>query len=71
MYYKNTSKNRKGGLSELQLEHKSVLSHANPDAGVRCHVFLLDLYIVKLPKEAVTKDIFYCCPLPSLPLLST
>ena len=67
MYYENTSKNRKGGLSELQLEHKSFPSYANPDAGVRCHVFLLDLYISKLPKEAVTKDIFYCRQLPSLP----
>ena len=67
VYYENTSKNRKGGLSELQLEHKSVPSYANPDAGVRCHVFLLDLYISKLPKEAVTKDIFYCRQLPSLP----
>ena len=68
---KTPLKNTKYGLSELQLEHKSVLSYANPDAGVHCHVFLLDLYIVKLPKEAVSKDILYCRPLPSLPLLST
>ena len=71
VYSENSSKNRKGGLSELRLEHKSVTIVANPSAGCRCHVFLLDLYISKLPKAAIEKDIFYCQPLPSKPRDST
>ena len=43
LYRENSSKNRKGGLSEVRLEHKAVTSIANPDVGVRCHVSLLDL----------------------------
>ena len=63
VYTENASKNRKGGLRELRLEHKVVPVIADPEAGVRCHVYLLDLYIGKLPSEAVMKDLFYCRPL--------
>ena len=41
LYSENSSKNRKGGLSEIRLEHKTVSTFANPEAGNRCHVFLL------------------------------
>ena len=68
LYRENSSKNRKGGLKELRLEHKSVVIVANPDVGVRCHVYLLDLYISKLPPEAVAKDLFYCRPLQFAPV---
>ena len=68
IYYENSSKNRKGGISELRLEHKNVYSFANPEVGVRCHVFLLDLYIKKLPEDAHQKDLFYCRPLPNKPI---
>ena len=47
----------------MRLEHKVVPIVADPEAGVRCHVYLLDLYISKLPSEAVMKDLFYCRPL--------
>ncbi|XP_011403268.1 PREDICTED: uncharacterized protein KIAA1958-like [Amphimedon queenslandica] len=60
IYTENSSKNRKGGLRELRLEHKAVPVMADPEAGVRCHVYLLDLYIRKLPSEANMKDLFYC-----------
>ena len=63
IYIENSSKNRKGGLQELKLEHKTVPVMADPEAGVRCHVYLLDLYIRKLPSEAIMKDLFYCRPL--------
>lgn len=41
-------------------------SDSNPVVENGCHVFLFDLYISKLPVDAVSKDIFYCHPLPSL-----
>ena len=68
IYRENSSKNRKGGLRELRLEHKSVSIIATPDVAVRCHVYLLDFYISKLPPEAVINDLFYCRPLQSAPL---
>ena len=71
VYSENSSKNWKGGLSELRLEHKGVTIVGNPSAGCRCHVFILDLYISKLPKAEIEKDIFYCRPLPSKPRDST
>ena len=63
----SSKKNRKGGVAQMRLDHKTVSSFADPEAGNRCHVHLLDLYIRKLPIEAVEKDIFYCRPPPSLP----
>ena len=62
VYNENSSKNRKGGLAEIRLEHKSVSTYANPEISIRCHVYLLDLYISKLPPQAFEKDIFYCRP---------
>ncbi len=57
-YRENSSKNKQGGrLRELRLEHKSVSVVAVPDVGERCHVSLLDLYISKLPPEAVEQFI--------------
>lgn len=67
VYTENSSKNRKGGLTEMRLEHKNVSSFANPEAGDRCHVHLLDLYISKLPQEAIEKGNFYCRPLETRP----
>ena len=51
----------------MRLEHKSVTIVANAVVGERCHVFLLDTYISKLPPAAVEKDIFYCKPLSGVP----
>lgn len=41
--------------------------HANPAARERCLVYLLDLYISKLPDDAFTEDIFYHRPLAFVP----
>ena len=61
-YSENSCKNRKGGVAQMRAEHETVVSFADPEAGSRCHIYLLDLYIEKLPREAVEKDIFYCRP---------
>ena len=63
VYTERASKNRKGGMGQLRVEHKSVTIVANPSVGIRCHVSLLDKYISKLPSEAIKKDYFYCRPL--------
>ena len=62
-YTENASKNRSGGLAQLHIKNKSVQIHENPEAGDRCHCRLLDLYISKLPPEAVEKDLFYVRPM--------
>ena len=49
------------------MEHKSVTISANPAAGERCHVSILDLYLSKLPTAAHESDIFYCKPMVSAP----
>ena len=49
------------------MEHKSVTIVSNPAVGDKCPVFIIDLYISKLPQEAKQQDLFYCCPLPSVP----
>ena len=51
-------KNRAGGLGQLNLEHKRVPVYASPDAGVRCHVTLLDMYVSKLSTAAKERDFF-------------
>ena len=51
----------------MRLEHKKVPSFANPEAGNRCHIFLIDLYISKLPPAAIEKGNFYFRPLDSKP----
>lgn len=66
-YSENASKNRKGGVAQMRVEHKTVVSIADPEAGSRCHVYLLDKYMEKLPLQAIEKDIFYCRPLPTTP----
>ena len=40
---------------------------ANPKAGIRCHVAILDLYLSKIPASAVSKDVFYLQPVPKVP----
>ena len=63
VYTENSSKNRPGGFGQLKVQHKSVTIVANPNVGERCHVFLLDKYISKLPVDAIEKDLLYCRPL--------
>ena len=44
------------------MKNKRVEIIENPDAGIRCHCRLLDLYNSKLPEEAEEKVLFYICP---------
>ena len=67
IYHEYVSKNRPGTYQKLHLESKRVPLIACPDAGERCHVFLLDLYLKKLPREAIQKDVFYIRPLQEAP----
>lgn len=67
IYCEKSSKNRQGGLAQTRLDHKTVTITAIPSAGNRCHVFLLDKYLGKLPQLAVQKDIFYCKPYSCVP----
>jgi hypothetical protein len=59
IYHEYVSKNQSGTYQQLHLQSTVVPIYACPDAGERCHVFLLDLYIYlrKLPQEAVQKDV--------------
>ena len=57
IYTENGSKNRSGGLKQMKVENKVVPIYACPQASVRCHVKLLDLYLSKLPDGARQKDI--------------
>ena len=41
------------------MKNKVVPINAVPEAGNRCHVYILDLYFSKLPKE---RDVFYLQP---------
>ena len=63
LYTENGSKNRSGSFNQLRLENKSVPVYACAEAGVRCHVAILDKYIGKLPPFALEKDVFYLKPL--------
>ena len=67
IYREKSSKNKQGGLKQLRIEHKVVTIMANKAVGNRCPVFLLDLYISKLPHQAKEMDLFYCRPCPTVP----
>ena len=67
IYTENVSKNRNGSFKQLHVQSKTVPIYACPEAGMKCPVHLLDLYISKLPSKAVEKDIFYARPLETVP----
>ena len=58
IYSEHGSNNRNGGFFQLPVENKNVKIFKNSEAGQRCVVYLLDLYISKLPPGAIEKDIF-------------
>ena len=66
VYTENASKNRSGGLVQIRVKNKVVPIVSVPEAGSRCHVFLLDKYFSKLPPEAIAKDVFYVKPRPMI-----
>ena len=66
-YVEHGSKNRPGGRHQLNLENKVVVQYAQAQLGERCHVYLLKLYLSKLPKCAVEQDAFYWKPRKEIP----
>ena len=62
VYTEHGSKNRSGGLAQLNVENKCVPCYPVPESGERCAVFLLDKYPNKLPSYAFEKNVFYCRP---------
>ena len=52
VYVENGSKNRSGGLEQLQVQNKVVPIDAVPEARNRCYVYVLDFCLQKLPPEA-------------------
>ena len=52
---------------QLNLKNKVITHYARPDLGERCLVYLLKLYLSKLPKVAYDKDIFYWKELKAIP----
>ena len=62
VYTENGLKNRSGGAAQMQVENKVVPSFSVTSNGERCHVYLLDLYIKRVPKEVLEKYYFYCRP---------
>ena len=66
-YVEHESKNCPGGRHQLNLENKGVVQYAQAQVGERCHVYLLKLYLSKLPKCAVEQDAFYWNPRKEIP----
>ena len=58
-YTEHGSKHRPGGHHQLNLENKVATQYTRSELGVRCHVYLLQLYLSKLPVRAFEWDIFY------------
>ena len=67
VYTENASKTNSGTFRKLHISTKVVPVFACPQAGERCTVYLLDLYLSKLPQEAFTQDVFYLRPLEKMP----
>ena len=62
-YTEMGSKNRPGGSKQLNLTNKNIRHYSQTQLGTHCHVYLLRLYISKLPPAATEADLFYCRPL--------
>jgi hypothetical protein len=61
-YTEHVSKNRSGGYNQLNVPNKVVHQYQDVNAGERCHVFVLDTYLSKLPTAAKEMDSFYFRP---------
>ena len=64
IYMENGSKNRSGGVAQMKIENEVVPSYASTNAEnkERCHVYLLNLYMEKVSKGALSKGAFYLRP---------
>ena len=59
-YTENSSKNHSGGLAQLHLKNKSVDVYRNPEAGDRCHCWILDIHIRNYHKQQKKKICSTC-----------
>ena len=59
-YVEHGSKNRSGKLAQFRINNKCVPCYAVPDKNPACLVFLLDIYLNKLPQYAFVNDVLYC-----------
>lgn len=64
-YVENGSKNRSG--VNTKEANKVVPVYASPSSRPRCLVYLLDLYLSKLPAGAKDRDVFYLRPAAKVP----
>lgn len=62
VYFENGCLKKSGGKRRLSASNKVIPVYANPFAGKRCLVYLLDLYMSKLPFDAFEKGVFYLRP---------
>ena len=55
-------------LSQLRVENKEVTCHSVPDQIPKCLIFLLNLYVYKIPKYTFKKHFLYPRPKPTAPV---
>ena len=67
VYTENVSKTNNGTFKKLHVSNKVVPVFSCPQVGERCAIYLLDLYLSKLPNEAFEQDVFYVRPLQNIP----
>ena len=59
VYEEHGSKNHLGGITDFRAENKSAKCYAVPQNTPKCLVFLLNLYMKRLPKYAFENDLLY------------
>uniref|UniRef100_A0A1X7V015 ZMYM2-like/QRICH1 C-terminal domain-containing protein n=1 Tax=Amphimedon queenslandica TaxID=400682 RepID=A0A1X7V015_AMPQE len=68
LYVENGSKNRSGGIAQLQVQNKVVEIYAVPENEPRCLFYLLNLYLSKLPPYAFENNVFYLWSIKKTPI---
>ena len=63
-YAEVVSKNCSGSLASYRLKNKVVPVFQDESLGNWCHVYVLDLYLSKIPSSARVQDVFYLRPKP-------
>ena len=66
-YTEHGSKNHPGGSHQLNENNKVVTQFVKPELGDKCHVFLLELHLSKLPNSVFQGDVFYMKLKPCVP----
>ena len=63
VYTELVSKTSNGTFKKLHVANKTVPLFACPEAGERCPLHILDLYLSKLPQEVIKNDVLFVKPL--------